>query len=76
MDEIARSNPTSPVTAREFADAVRPARLQGLTEANMTAAIADVERRALDLARRLGVDRADGKYPAYIWAIVLGQEPD
>ena len=76
MDDTVPTNPTSPVTAQEFADTVRPARLQGLSEADMKAAITVVERRALDLARRLGVERSDGKYPAYILAIVFGQEPD
>ena len=74
MDEPVRTNPTATVTAREFADAVHPMTLTGLTEIAAAAAIADAERRGMDLARLLGVDRPDKRLPAYIWAIIFGQE--
>lgn len=73
MDKPVRTDPTTTVTAREFANAVQPPNLQGLSEHDATALIADVERRGMELARRLGVDRDDQRLPAYIWAIVFGQ---
>ncbi|OYX99018.1 MAG: hypothetical protein B7Y80_13360 [Hyphomicrobium sp. 32-62-53] len=36
-------------------------------------ALEDADRRGMDLARRLGVDRSDRRLPVYIWAIVFGE---
>ncbi len=73
MDDRVRTNPTATVTAQEFADVASPPAFAGLSDEDKTAALTDVEQRALELARRLGVDRTDGRLPAYIWAIVFGQ---
>jgi hypothetical protein len=61
------------LTVRDFAAAARPESLQGLSEADADLALEDAERRGMDLARRLGVDRADRRLPAYIWAIIFNE---
>lgn len=73
MDEPVRTNPTSTLTVRDFAQTVSPEAWNGLTEAGVAVALDEAERRGMDLARRLGVDRADRRLPAYIWAIVFGE---
>jgi hypothetical protein len=73
MNDAVRTNPTTTVTVKEFADVVLPAGLEGLSEAELAKELASAEGRGMDLARRLGVDRSDNKLPAYIWAIVFGQ---
>ncbi len=72
MDDRVRTNPTQTLTVREFAAAAGPDRLKGLSEADLDLALDEAERRGMDLARRLGVDRSDRRLPVYIWAIVLG----
>jgi hypothetical protein len=74
MEDFVRTNPTSTLTVRDFADAARPDSMAGLSEAAMALALEDAERRGMDLARRLGVDRSDRRLPVYIWAIVFGDQ--
>lgn len=67
-----RTNPTQTLTVRDFAETVSPASLDGLSGSEIELALDDAERRGMDLARRLGVDRADRRLPVYIWAIIFG----
>lgn len=74
MDHPVRTTPTSTLTVREFAQATFPEAMKGLTEADVAVALDEADRRGMDLARRLGVDRADRRLPFYIWAIVCGEK--
>ncbi len=71
MDDRVRTNPTQTLTIRAFAAAACPESLQGLSEADAEVALEDAERRGMELARRLGVDRADRRLPVYIWEIIF-----
>jgi hypothetical protein len=73
MEDFVRTNPTSTLTVRDYADAARPDSLNGLSAEDSARALEDAERRGMDLARRLGVDRSDRRLPVYIWAIVFGE---
>ena len=74
MDGTVRTNPTSTITAKEFAEIVQPPQLEGLSADETAAALETAECRAQDLARRLGINKGDGRLPAYIWAIVFAQD--
>lgn len=75
MDDRVRTNPTQTLTVRDFAAAACPESLQGLSEAEAEVALEDAERRGMELAQRLGVDRADRRLPVYIWSIIFSQMP-
>jgi hypothetical protein len=75
MVDRVRTNPTQTLTVKDFAAAARPESLRGLSDAEAEVALEDAERRGMELARRLGVDRADRRLPVYIWAIIFSQAP-
>lgn len=74
MEDFVRTNPTSTLTVRDYADATRPDSLKGLSDEKFALALEDADRRGMALARRLGVDRSDRRLPVYIWAIVFGEK--
>lgn len=74
MVDLVQTNPTATVTALGFAKIVKPARLEGLSAEDLSAALTLAEQRGLALAARLSVQHDDGRLPGYIWAIAFGQD--
>lgn len=70
-DDSIRTNPTTPVTVRDYVAAVKPRSLASIPTPEADVIIARAEIRGMEMARRLGVDGKSSRLPAYIWRIIF-----
>lgn len=68
-----RTMPTTMLSARDYALREQLGLLDELTPEQTDLVLAEVERRAAQIALRLGVDSESGLLPAYIWEIVFAE---
>ena len=70
-DDRIRTDPTTPVTVRDYVAAVKPRSLTSISPPDADLILARAEIRGMEMARRLGVDGKSSRLPAYIWMIIF-----